>query len=42
VSEQPEEPYELPGTTPAPEPQSLIDHPLRASDVPALIAKDIA
>jgi hypothetical protein len=36
---QEEEPYQLPGTEAAAEPQSLIDHPLMAQDVPALIPK---
>ena len=38
----PEEPYELPGTEPALEPETLPEHPLRALDVPALLPKDIA
>jgi hypothetical protein len=38
----PEEPYQLPGTTPALEPDTIEDHPMRASDAEALLAKVIA
>ncbi len=38
----PEEPYELPGTEPALEPGTLPEHPLRAEDCQALLAKVIA
>lgn len=39
MSEQPKEP--LPGTTPALEPDTLPERPLRAKDVPGLIEKEI-
>ena len=37
----PEQPYSLPGTQPAWEPSTLPQHPLRATDVPALLPKMI-
>ena len=37
----PEEPRDLPGATPALEPSTLSEHPLRAQDCQALIWKEI-
>jgi hypothetical protein len=37
-----EEPYQLPDTQPALEPATEPEHPLRAEDAEALLAKDIA
>jgi hypothetical protein len=46
MSTQPDEPPpnvddDLPGTEPAWEPATLVNHPLRAQDVAALLPKDI-
>ena len=38
----PEQPYELPGTSAAWEPDTLPEHPLRAEDCLPLCGKDIA
>lgn len=37
----PADPQPLPGTTPALEPDTLPEHPLRAHDVAALLGKEI-
>ena len=37
----PEEPYEIPGTEPAWEPDTLPNHPVRAADAEPLIPKVI-